>query len=790
MNARWWALLLATSVSFTSLAVAQPELIEAPPADPVPGVEPSAVDVVDPDAPPAEEELLPEDDLSAGDDAALEALLQDRVVGAASRASDSARTVPASVYTIPRDDLERFGIRSVDEALSFLGLGMYVESSGWDYVSTTDVSAHGISLRDDNRHILVLVDGHIMNLQDAGTVHFDTTLGVPLASIDSIEVMLGPGSVTYGSNAMLAVVQINTRRGRSMGGIEVRTDANLDFPTAADRSLDARGSGSRYGARGRLGISYGRLFRVHGTDVDVSAHFDGILERSATYRVTPQTGDYVEYTAAEGAWGTTPGHHVLRVPSGIATITAGAFRLMIQSSSFHRTAPFSGTWNDPLSTDDSAQGRIDLSHRVDPTARLHIRSRIYGDLARTREANAWLHPWWCLPGQTNGCLDEYSRRSRSMGVESIADVDWNTDGRIRTSVGFDLRLRHASGHPADYRNLDDGALSTAVPRPSYSQLSVLGAVFAQQVIEVSTKTVINLGARLDADSLFGVHVSPRASISISPRESTTFRLSYSEAFRGPSADELHGTDLVYLLPPTSLGAEVARFVDAEWTERGERFRLALRGYSGVYTDFVDEREATDTEVQDAIASGRLSSTAQVGLVVVPANVGRILTFGGTASATVQPTRRLELGVNGALGSSYDAEDWVFTSLGHTLPHFFGNARVAYHASDAVDLGLVAAFSSARTGLTLPGNGADVTKNVRGVGDVRATVSGRMGTGGFSYRAGVSYSFNPRSTNLLSPGPVFDSMGAPTSFSSPSAVAAPLQRLFLFVGLRYAMPTSR
>src|SRR6185369_13763300 len=94
----------------------------------------------------------------AEDIADLEGLLDEAVVSTASRAgAQIASTAPATTTTITAEDLRRYGIHSLDEALNFLSLGMIAESPR----ETVEVGARGVLLSGDfGDHMLLLVDGH------------------------------------------------------------------------------------------------------------------------------------------------------------------------------------------------------------------------------------------------------------------------------------------------------------------------------------------------------------------------------------------------------------------------------------------------------------------------------------------------------------------------------------------------------------------------------------------------------------------------------------------------------
>src|SRR4029077_1237339 len=122
---------------------------------------------------------------------------------------------PALSTTITAEDLKLFGIRTVAEAIDFLSLGVVAS----DPLRTPDVGARGVLFaNDDGKHFLLLVNGHAMNDPLYGAARFDEGMGVPIDLVDHIEVIVGPGSVLYGSNAMMGVINVITRGGSDYRG--------------------------------------------------------------------------------------------------------------------------------------------------------------------------------------------------------------------------------------------------------------------------------------------------------------------------------------------------------------------------------------------------------------------------------------------------------------------------------------------------------------------------------------------------------------------------------------------
>jgi len=113
----------------------------------------------------------------------LRALLSENVITTASTSAQKASTAPATSVTLTAEDLSRFGIRTLHEAINFLSLGVIAA----DPLRTPDVGARGVLLPGDNgKHFLVLVNGHALNDPLYGAARFDWGAGIPLEVIDHV----------------------------------------------------------------------------------------------------------------------------------------------------------------------------------------------------------------------------------------------------------------------------------------------------------------------------------------------------------------------------------------------------------------------------------------------------------------------------------------------------------------------------------------------------------------------------------------------------------------------------
>ncbi len=162
----------------------------------------------------------------------------DPVVVSASRAPVTLSEVPGSVTVIERDEIERRQVVHVADLLRSIA-GVSVSRSGTPG-SQTQVRMRGA----ESNHVLVLIDGVEANDPAAG----DEFRWEQLTSFDieRIEVVRGPQSSLFGSDALAGVVNIVTRRevnGPGAGGFLEGGSFGTVYGGA-----NARTAGERYSA--------------------------------------------------------------------------------------------------------------------------------------------------------------------------------------------------------------------------------------------------------------------------------------------------------------------------------------------------------------------------------------------------------------------------------------------------------------------------------------------------------------------------------------------------------------
>lgn len=252
------------------------------------------------------------------------------VVVTATRTAQTADETLASVTVITREDIERKQVQSVPDLLTTVP-GLSISNNGGPGKVTT------VFLRGTNSdHVLVLIDGIKVSASTSGLAAFQD---MPVSQIERIEIVRGPRSSLYGSEAIGGVIQIFTKRGQpglaptlrvgvgshsshevdlGLSGGNDHGSFNFSLGEYRTDGIDATvgGQTDRDGYERRSGSLSGRLYLTDRTDLDLllsradsENEFDGFenligtiedyeeSERTAAgATLTTQATDRVRYT--------------------------------------------------------------------------------------------------------------------------------------------------------------------------------------------------------------------------------------------------------------------------------------------------------------------------------------------------------------------------------------------------------------------------------------------------------------------------------------------------------------
>ncbi|MCW7537392.1 TonB-dependent receptor [Aquabacterium sp. A7-Y] len=163
--------------------------------------------------------------------------LREVVVTSVSRREEPLATTAASVFVIHAEDIRRSGATSLPEALR-LAPSLDVARAGNGHYA---ISARGFNNLLAN-HMLVMIDGRTLYTPLFSGVLWDAQ-ELMIEDIERIEVISGPSSAMWGTNAVNGLVHVFTRRPRDTQGSLVSAVAGN-----RERSLAVRHGGSWSGS--------------------------------------------------------------------------------------------------------------------------------------------------------------------------------------------------------------------------------------------------------------------------------------------------------------------------------------------------------------------------------------------------------------------------------------------------------------------------------------------------------------------------------------------------------------
>ena len=701
----------------------------------------------------------------------LDALLSESIVNTASRSNEVGDVAPATVSTFTGEELRLYGMRSLGEALSFLSLGM-VQQSG-----NASVGARGVLIQDDfNTHVLFLVNGHVINDQQRGTSEILGPGGLPLEIVDRVEVMLGPGSVLYGGNAMLGVVNVITKRAQDDRGLHVVAEGQVAAPVDRERTLLTPDLSSdwrdRAGRSGRLAVGGGHVFDALGTtwDATVEAQYDGETEPQFDFGPPGLERRHFDVSKTYSALARVAGAGLTTTVRALSTdfyrSTPGVFP--VRDEGVQGTAGFGGR---------NTQVNVDARYERRVSASLKLTSRLFADSSST-DANYLTYEGLssCAVGQFAGCVHSSHVLTRSGGLELIGNFDWNARGTASTMFGA-TGLARQIGLDLDITEVRTGAPGGVTPHVHTVETG--GAAFVEQVLKVGPAITLTAGARLDYEERASGRLSPRLAASFATWKGATAKLIYSEAFRGPTAVESFYFEPL-VLQPSTLRPEVVRSAEASFEQRFGAQRIATSLFRTWWFDLiqsvphVDAPGASDADhrlLEDARARGLINPV--VSYVTRMENAGQIDNYGANFSFSGSAVAgRLRYGATATMAQALSAGEAV-----RLAPRFVGNARVAYIIGDPWPALALAVRTSGRRFVPQPEG--DVTREVEKPLEtsLRATISGNVpGLRGLSYRVSGDVALNRYTAQAIE-----------LPNGAPFQELAPSRRVTVFAGLEYRLP---
>lgn len=452
-------------------------------------------------------------------------------VTGASKYEQKVTEAPSSISVITADEIRKYGHRTLADVLRSVRSFSVTYDRNYSYYGVRGFNRPG----DYNTRILLMVDGHRINdnVYDQAPLGTEFLLDVDL--IDRIEVIRGPGSSLYGSNAFFAVINVITKNGRDLHGAEASASAasfetwygRLSFGGERTGGPDFLFSASSYDSKGARRLHYPEFSSVNG----------GVAENRDKDRFH---GFFAKTTIGDFTLAGAYGYREKEVP----------------------TASFESVFNEPDNRTIDKNAYIDLTYRHDHGNGFITAARAYYDIKDYWQDYVLDYP----PLTTN--------RDTAFGTWRGAELQVNATVLSRHKVTTGMEYK--DNQRQDQSNFD---IDPPITYLDDKRKSRLRAFYLQDEYRIHETTLLNIGVRNDHHSSFGETTNPRLALIYSPVEKTIFKLLYGTAFRAPTVYELYYADGITAKHNPGLKPEKIKTYELVYEQYlGTRVRTSFSGF--------------------------------------------------------------------------------------------------------------------------------------------------------------------------------------------------------------------
>jgi iron complex outermembrane receptor protein len=415
------------------------------------------------------------------------------VVVAATKREQSTIEAPSSVTIITADDIQKYGYRTLGDALTSVR-GLYVT---YDRNYTT-LGVRGFSSPSGyNVKILLLVNGHYFNDDVYGGAYLGTEFGIDMDIVERIEIVRGPGSALYGTNAFFAVINVVTREGKDIKGLRASSETGsytfrkgiVTYGTGKDE-LDFLVSAGLMDTRGQT------LFFKEFDDPSTN---DGFAEKA--------DGDESHNIFMKLSYGEFSLHGTLN-----------------KRTKYIPAASFGTKFNADETRTDDARDFIELKYAHKITDTRDFLLRVYYDRLRYMGHYLYEGP----PDVMN--LD----KGEGDWYGGEFQYNWEVFENNRFTAGAEYQ-----DHDVLQKNWDKDPYAQ---RLKDSRTFDIKSFYLQDEWSLCPDITVTMGVRYDDHSMYDKNTSPRIGFVLGPYGRSVIKLLYGEAFRGPSVYELFYND--------------------------------------------------------------------------------------------------------------------------------------------------------------------------------------------------------------------------------------------------------
>lgn len=443
-------------------------------------------------------------------------LLGESFVITPTRNSKRANETPTTVAVITAKQTRNMEAQTLLDVLTIVpGLGITIDIIG----AYKSIEVRGIKTHNSGK-VLLLLDGQALNFPyNSSPLQFFQDLVVN--NIKQIEIVRGPSSAMYGTNAFLVTINIITKKAEDIDGIEFKAAAG-SFSTQ----------------------QYSMLSGEEFDQLKVSGYFEYFENEAENQKIDRDVLSAPPFSA----FSTTPGYTQNCIDKKDLNLNFSYGDVTFWCTYMEKEqVPYLGAVC--ALNDDSELKFMDLrGERAVQHAfknNLTLLARLYAN--QTDSEYLWELYSEGFPGYPNGMLGKPSAKTNTFGGEFKADYKIFKTNTVIVGSIFEKIKQYDVKHETNFHPLTGAPLAGGFQDiTSWGNFAIpakrqIWALYLQNDLDLISKYGVDLlmGIRYDRYTEFGGEVSPRAGILWRFIPKADFKVLYGRVFRAPNFEELY-----------------------------------------------------------------------------------------------------------------------------------------------------------------------------------------------------------------------------------------------------------
>lgn len=462
-------------------------------------------------------------------------------ISVVSTKGDKIFTSPSTVAVISNEEISKYNFLNIEEAISTIaGIKIYRT-----YIKRNLPTSRGVLQDHYANKVLVLINGVASWNAVTGEGNIDR---ININDVERIEVLKGPASVLYGTNAYSGAINIVLKKEES---------SKISI-------LGGYGTNNSYETGLRASFVKNKIF----TSVSVYSN-DNIgpkLNFTDEKLVTKKIADHLK-------------SENITINSSYK-VNSLLFNIYRNYESYYGITPIFST------------GGVGVDHKIDGYFINYTFNKDFSDKFNLKAAITYDY------GYRNAARDDINSVKANIEgsrINTNIKSNYNFNEMISVEAGGDYELRNCKEY-SNYKVSND----SVIDNNSMNNLDLTEYSLYSQLHFTKKKFSAIAGLRFTQNELFGTNFSPRASFVYSLNDKNSIKLMYGQSFRAPSFFEyyFYNTKTLTVFGNKNLKPETSKSIELAYLFSFDKFFVQALVYHGIYENKIYRAKDTTIVLSD------------------------------------------------------------------------------------------------------------------------------------------------------------------------------------------------